>query len=318
MKKYTLLALGPATPETDAAWLKSPRIVRVFRHRRAAINGKRFGSRLFGIGLDSLVLALKTFQPSIKGPYLANNPWIGAALRLTGRSDFVVTGIYAEPSSRSWRVLRMLVGNAHVIALSKSETVPWNSAGGRAQAVLYGNTFGYPPRSESDHFHVFVGGTSDRDPRVMEQLEAEVLTSEEPVRLTLATGERGEEKRHGSNVVCRPGYLKKEEFGELLSTASVVFLPISQGTRAAGHMVLVGALESGIPVMITSSEGMREYATGPFIAVCDSGQPILPQLRTLGHREVSADMIHRYWHDNFSLESYVRRVTGVLNAGKPE
>lgn len=268
-----------------------------------------------GIGLDSLVLAVRTLHPSVKGPYLANNPWIGAALRLTGRNDFVVTGIYAEPASRSWQVLRRLVGDAPVIALSESETRPWNSAGGRAQAVLYGNSFGYPPRNESKDLHIFVGGTSDRDPRVVEALQAEVLSSDAPVRLTLAMGEPAGEIRSGANIIRRPGYLTPHEFGTLLSTATVAFLPIREGTRAAGHMVLVGALESGIPVGITSSQGMKEYPVGPAVEELDVNLPLIPQLRRLSDAMIDqGPAVRRLWSERFSLAAYVKRVEKILES----
>lgn len=310
---YTYLALGPSTPDTDQAWLDSPRIKRIFRQHKAALNGKRGGSRLLGIGLDSLLLAVRTLRPSIKGPYIANNPWIGAALRVTGRRDFVVTGIYAEPNSSSWRILRKLIGDAPVIALSESETGPWNAAGGQAEAVLYGNTFGYPPKKDSQELHVFVGGTSDRDPRIIEALKAEVLASQEPTRLTLATGEPAGDVRQGDNLVSRPGYLTTREFGQLLSTASVAFLPIREGTRAAGHMVLVGALESGVPVGITASKGMKEYAIGSAVRQFNMELPLLPQLRTLVEETRGQEKaIRQLWSDCFSLPAYVRRVAAAL------
>lgn len=311
---YTLLALGPASPRSDYEWLSHPRIRTIFQHRPAAPTGKRFGSRILGIGLDSLILALRTLSPSVHGPYVANNPWIGAALRLTGRNNFVVTGIYAEPSSPSWKVLRRLIGDARVIALSESETAPWNAAGGCAQAVLYGNSFGYPQKNAPDYLHIFVGGTSDRDPEIIQSLEDEVLASSTAVHLTLATGEQAGETRRGENVVKRPGYLSQREFGQLLSTASVVFLPIAQGTRAAGHMVLVGALESGIAVGVTPSEGMREYVIGPAVALCDPERPVLPQLRELAEASYSKqDEIREFWANTFSLKSYVARVGELLD-----
>ena len=277
---YTMLAIGPPNSASDQAWLGSPHTDRVIRYPSAAISGKRFGSRVLGIGLDSLMLAVRTLRPGLRGPYLANNPWIGAALRITGRKNFAVTGIYAEPASRSWRVLRRLIGDATVITLSESEVAPWNAAGGRASAVLYGNTFGYPLKRPQQGLHIFVGGTSDRDPEAMRVLEEEVLRSKEPVRLTLATGDAARDVVSGDNVVSRPGVLSQRDFGALLSTASVVFLPLLDGTRAAGHMVLVGALECGIPVAVTASRGMTEYVIGPAVVSCDRDRPFLPELRS--------------------------------------
>jgi hypothetical protein len=311
--EYTLLAIGPANPAADRAWLDSPEIGRVIRQRSSAVAGRRFGSRVLGIGLDSLLLAVRTLQPGIKGPFLANNPWIAAALRVTGRKNFVVTGIYAEPTSRSWKVLRSLIGDALVIALSESEVEPWNAAGGRAKAVLYGNTFGYPSKPASKEFHVFVGGSSDRNPEAIRALEEEVLRSDSPVRLTLATGEQPSEKVTGENVVSRPGPLNQRDFGALMSTASIVFLPLLDGTRAAGHMVLVGAAESGIPVAVTPSRGMAEYVVGPAVSQCDANRPFLPQLQAIAFSRVEQhESIRRLWTDTFSLEAYVGRVCRLL------
>lgn len=302
----------------DAAWISHPMIKAICQYEGAAITGKRWGSRVLGIGIDALVLALKTLQPSVSGPYFATNPWIGAALRLTGRKDFVVTGIYAEPSSRSWKILRRLIGDAPVITMSQSEAVPWNADGGNAWCVLYGNTLRYPPKQQSDEgFHIFVGGSSDRDPLAIRALEDEVLASTTPVRLTIATGGPAGESRRGGNVVRRPGYVSQKEFGELLSTASVVFLPLARGTRAAGHMVLVGAVESGIAVAVTPNEGMREYVLDPGVALCDPDQPILPQLRELAdatrHRQAE---IHALWEEKLSLDSYISRIMELLEPAR--
>lgn len=313
--EYTLLAIGPANPVADRAWLDSPKIGRVIRQRSSAVAGRRFGSRVLGIGLDSLLLAVRTLGPGAGGPYLANNPWIGAALRVTGRKNFVVTGIYAEPASRSWKLLRRLIGAAPVITLSKSEVGPWNAEGGNASAVLYGNSFGYPPRHCEDNLHIFVGGTSDRDADLIQRLENEVLASAAPVRLTLAVGGPQSESIAGRNVVCRPGTLSQAEFGSLLSTASVAFLPLVGGTRAAGHMVLVGAVESGIPVSVTSSEGMAEYVIGPSISLCDRALPLLPQLLSLSESSSGQEAsIRDFWQQVFSLEAYVGRVSEVLES----
>lgn len=312
---YTFLAIGPANPEADRAWLASPFVGRIFRHRTAAIGGKRFGSRVLGIGVDSLLLAVRTLSPNFHGPYLANNPWIGAALRLTGRNNFVVTGVYAEPASRSWKILRGLIGAATVITLSESEAGPWNAAGGRAVPVLYGNTFHYPPKQATDLLHIFVGGTSDRDRATIAALEAEVLASKEPVRLTVATGEPKRETGANRNVVSRPGPLSAQVFGEVLSTADVLFLPLLDGTRAAGHMVMVGALESGVPVGMTASGGMTEYRLGDAIELLHRDQALLPQLRALAEAAKGReDSIRQLWREVFSLDAYIARVGKALKA----
>jgi glycosyltransferase involved in cell wall biosynthesis len=314
LRPYTILALGPASPPSDAEWMSHPFIKTVINHEAASVTGKRFGSRILGVGFDSLMLALRTLKPSVKGPYFTFNPWIGVALRLTGRKNFVVTGIYAEPPTRSWRVLRRFNGDARVITMCNSEIEPWNASGGRAHAVLYGNTFEYPPKKPSPNLHIFIGGTSDRDPGVIRMLEEEVLASSTPVRLTLATGGPASEIRNGENVVVRPGYVNQRQFGELLSTASVVFLPLAYGTRAAGHMVLVGALQCGIPVAVAPNEGMRDYVKiSPAIVRCELDQPVLPQLQRLADAtRGKEEEIRALWAETFSLTRYIARVEEIL------
>ncbi|WP_459790632.1 glycosyltransferase [Arthrobacter sp. AD-310] len=278
------------------------------------MTGKRLNNRMLGIGLDSLLLALRTLHPKIRGPYLANNPWIAAALRVTGRKNFAVTGIYAEPDSRSWKVLQKLIGKASVITLSESEADAWNADGGHAQAVLYGNTFGYPPKAASEMFHIFVGGSSDRDQALIDALEGEVLASADAVRLTLAVGGEDGIKQALGNIVYRPGYIDQDRFGALLSSASVVFLPLRSGIRAAGHMVLVGALECGVPVMISPTEGVREYLQGSAVSAVDVRKPLLPQLQALAADARNSETeLRRLWEEKFSLEAYTKRVSSVLS-----
>lgn len=311
---FTLLAIGPKNARADKAWLASPLVDRIVRQPSQAVNGKRLNNRMLGIGLDSLLLALRTLSPSTRGPYLANNPWIAAGLRLTCRKNFAVTGIYAEPGSRSWKVLQALIGHAPVITLSESEADAWNADGGRAQAVLYGNTFGYPPKVPTEGFHIFVGGSSDRDQALIEALEREVLASDEAVHLTLAVGGEEDTKQASGNVVHRPGFIEQGRFGELISSASVVFLPLRSGIRAAGHMVLVGALECGVPVLISPTDGVREYLNGAAISAVDENKPLLPQLQALAadSRNGRAE-VRRLWEGKFSLEAYTKRVSSALS-----
>lgn len=311
---YTLLAIGPSNPEADAAWLGTQAVKRVIRQPSRALAGKRLNSRMMGTGLDSLLLALRTLRPGVRGPYLANNPWIGAALRVTGRRNFVVTGIYAEPQSRSWRILLKLIGHTKVITLSDSEAEAWTADGGDATSVLYGNSFGYPAQKRSEEFHIFVGGSSDRDEELMSRLEREVLEAESGIRLTLAVGGEPGLIEENGNVVYRPGPLSQAEFGELLSTASVAFIPIRNGIRAAGHMVMVGALECGIPVLISPAQGVREYIFGPAINSLASEGAILPQLRRIAENPKNASaQIRTFWQDVYSLDAYTQRVASVLS-----
>lgn len=312
---YTLLAIGPANPEADSVWLGTQSVSRVIRQPSQALAGKRLNNRMLGIGLDCLLLAMRTFRPGIRGPYLANNPWIGAALRLTGRKKFVVTGIYAEPKSRSWRILQKLIGHTKVVTLSSSEARAWVMDGGDATPVLYGNSFGYPSKKVSKEFHIFVGGSSDRDEALMARLEKEVLEAEPGTRLTLAVGGESGTVEANGNVVHRPGPVSQEEFGELLSSASVAFIPIQNGIRAAGHMVMVGALECGIPVLISPAQGVREYIHGDAIGALNAEKEILPQLRALAEDSRNQpEQVRAFWREEFSLEAYTRRVVGVLDS----
>lgn len=310
---YTMLAIGPANPDADMAWLKTAAILRVVRQPSKAVGGKRLNNRMLGIGVDSLLLALRTFAPGVRGPYLANNPWIGAALRLTGRKNFVVTGIYAEPRSRSWQVLQRLIGHTKVITLSESEANAWVADGGTAAAVLYGNTFRYPAKTASDEFHIFVGGSSDRDESLISRLESEVLQSDGGVRLTLAVGGQAGITEVNGNLVERTGTLSQKEFGQLLSTASVAFIPIKNGIRAAGHMVMVGALECGIPVLMTPAMGLREYFLAPAVSALNPDENILPQLRLLvDDPRNDSESIRSTWKQVFSLDAYTQRVASLI------
>ncbi|MDQ0768072.1 glycosyltransferase involved in cell wall biosynthesis [Pseudarthrobacter defluvii] len=179
--------------------------------------------------------------------------------------------------------------------------------------MLYGNSLGYPAQKPGDGFHIFIGGSSDRDPQAIRALEEEVLSSPTPVQLDIATGGPASEIRRGGNVVRHPGYVSQKEFGELLSTASVVFLPLARGTRAAGHMVLVGAVESGIPVAVTPNEGMKEYVIEPGVVLCDPDRAILPQLRELADATRGRQSeIRALWKAQLSLDSYISRIMEVL------
>ncbi|GAB2713279.1 hypothetical protein GCM10027038_09150 [Arthrobacter bambusae] len=141
------------------------------------------------------------------------------------------------------------------------------------------------------------------------------MLSEDPVELVLATGEGPSETISGESVVKRPGHLSQSDFGALLSTASVTFLPLRDGTRAAGHMVMVGSLESGVPIAVTSSRGMSEYVFGQAVVACDRDQPILPQLRSLAHTMLGQEeSIREFWRETFSLNAYIARVGSILES----
>ncbi len=100
--------------------------------------------------------------------------------------------------------------------------------GGRAVAVLYGNSYGYPSRQppEDSVTRVFIGGASDRDGALIAILEAEVRSTGVAVRLTVVDGGAPDHWSHGATEIRRPGYVSAEIFGQLVSESGVVVLPL--------------------------------------------------------------------------------------------
>ncbi|MFC5676793.1 glycosyltransferase [Aeromicrobium endophyticum] len=315
-RELTLVALGAADPERDGVWLRSGFVKAVVRGGWATPSGYRFGSRALGLGLDSLVIAVKARLLGRGGPYLAANPWIAVALVATGARRVAVTGVYAEVGSRSHRLLRAIIRDRPVVTLAVLEAAEWSEAGGQAIAVRYGNTLGYPKHAgqPSDAVRVFVGGSSDRDPAAMHALEEEVRREETPVHLVIADG--GEPAQWAGTIssVTRTGWLSADDFGRQVAAADVVFLPLKAGHRAAGHMVMVGALEAGVAVVATDSRGMDGYVDGEFVSTIDADRALLPQIVDRAVTDPArAERIRDYWRRTFSLEAYVERVGTALS-----
>jgi hypothetical protein len=277
---WVLLAMGRDHDDRDAAWLRSGQVRRIVRLRSAAPSGRRRGSRALGLGIDSLLLAIKAAVLTSRGPFLAANPWTAVALRLLGRRRIAVTGLYAVPGTRSYRVLLRLLRNVPLVTLSRIEAEHWNASGGRAVAVLYGNTYGYPLRqpNEDPGTRIFIGGSSDRDGALITSLEAEVRSTEAAVQLTVVDGGAPGHWSRGATEIRRPGYVSAETFGRLVSESDVVVLPLKDSGRSAGHMVLVGALEAGVPVLATRAQGIEEYFDGRWVRALNSNEPLLPQI----------------------------------------
>ena len=317
--RYLMVALGRENGDTDDIWRSSGFISGVIRLKSATPSGFRFGSRAFGLGWDSFRVALKVLLSARPGPVLASNPWVGVALRLTGRRHVSVTGIYAEPGSRSHRILRFFLRDSSIVTLLDREADSWNNLGGRAKAVLYGNTFGYPPAQPADppqqQIRIFIGGMSDRDIDAMKSLEAEVRGSQLPVSLTITAREDPSRWTNGVSVIHHTGWVTPDVFGVSLASADVVFLPVAAGNRAAGHMVAIGALEVGTPVVATRSAAMNGYVDGTHIRfVDDSSSGVLDQLVEVarqGRRDRAANKA--FWADTFSLDAYVTRVGEALS-----
>ena len=191
-----------------------------------------------------------------------------------------------------------------------------NASGGRAVAVLYGNTYGYPPRrpTEAPETRVFIGGASDRDGALITSLEAEVRSTEAAVRLTIVDGGTPDHWSRGPSEIRRPGYVSAQTFGRLVSESDVVVLPLKDSGRSAGHMVLVGALEAGVPVLVSRARGIQEYIDGQWVRTWEQDKPLLPQIIAYAaERSGDSERIRHYWHQTFSLPAYVERVGGALD-----
>lgn len=313
-RRRILLTLGPSS-EADLLWIDSGFIGSVVRFQRAAPSGYRLNSRVLGLGMDSVVVALKAIFR--RGPVLATNPWVGMAAKILGREDVAVIGIYASPGSTSFRLMRKVLGDSAVITTVSVEADAWVEAGGKAVSVLYGNTFEYPRHLERDDsvLHIFVGGSSDRDMGILERLEGEIRESREHVLLRVVTGGSPSTWHGQTSRIEHLSYVPAAEFGKLVADSDVVFLPLLPSDRAAGHMVTVGALESGVPVAITSSRGMGGYVNGSSVYELDTEQPLLPQLaeRRLAfwHR---GDEIRDYWRVNYSRRAFVARVGEAMSS----
>lgn len=315
-QQFTMVALGAAEPERDGVWLGSGFVTSVVRGGWATPSGYRLGSRVLGLGLDSLAIAVKARLVGRGAPYLAANPWIAVALIATGARRVAVTGVYAEVGSRSHRLLRAIIRDRPVVTLAVLEAEEWRDAGGHAIAVQYGNTLGYPAHAgqPTDAARVFVGGSSDRDPAAMHALEAEVRRDEVPVHLVVADGGEPAQWAGATSSVTRTGWLSAEDFGRQVAAADVVFLPLKAGHRAAGHMVMVGALEAGVAVVTTDSRGMDGYVDGEFVATIDADRALLPQILDRAVTSPAhAERIRDYWQRTFSLPAYVERVGSALS-----
>ncbi|MBF4633039.1 glycosyltransferase [Agreia pratensis] len=315
---YVMVALGRSRPASDADWIDSGLVRRFVRFQRAAPSGFRLSSRIFGLGLDSAIVAAKVAVLAPRGPYLAANPWLAVALRLVGKRRIAVTGIYAENGSRSFRLLRRFLGDAPVLTLVRHEAESWNAAGGRATPVIYGNTFGYPyptPTRTDGRISIFIGGSSDRDPAAIQRLENELREADAPIDLVIVSKEEPSAWSGHKATITRTGYVSADDFGRLISVSDVVYLPLSRGHRAAGHMVAVGALEAGTPVVCSDSPAMTGYVDGTYIRSVPDDDLLLPHLQAVAewgrdHREA----VRAEWAARYSHRAYVERVAAALKA----
>lgn len=312
--ELTMLALGRRTDRVDEAWARSGRVTSVVRFEHAAPSGVRFGKRVFGIAVDSLVLAAKARPRHGSESFLCANPWIAVALRAVGVSAFAVTGLYAVPGTNSWKLLQRSLKDIPIVTTAEIEAEQWVNEGGKATAVLYGNTFGYPEASTSTTVPtIFIGGTSDRDPDLISSLIDEVRTDTRSVRLIVADGSGSRTWRGERAEIEHFGRVSSEEFGRIMSTSDVVFLPILNKPRASGHMVCVGALECGLPVVSSECTGMDGYVDGKFVTHLDPEASILDQLIACADGPLDSEQVRAYWTENFSLDAYIGRVLTAVD-----
>lgn len=312
---FVLVMLGVPTARYREVWSSRPRIRGIVSLPSAAPMGLRLGRRSLGLGLDSLRVAVKARLRHPRSTYLATNPWIGVALRLLGARRLAVLGLYAEPGSRSWTALRKILGATRVVTTVSIEADAWRDCGGIASHVLYAAQFDYPDRLAryDGALRIFVGGSSDRDRAVIDRLEQEVLISRRSVELVVAVGGPPSTRRSTSGAVVHLPVLSQAEFGCQLAQADVVFLPLARGTRAAGHMVTVGALQVGTPVVTTPSAGMTGYVDGTYVVELEDGPDVLPQL--LEHAErfrAAAADVREHWRATHDLERAADEILGQL------
>ncbi|MBY4382836.1 glycosyltransferase [Rhodococcus fascians] len=236
------------------------------------------------------------------------------ALRAVGVSAFAVTGLYAVPGTNSWKLLRRSLKDIPIVTTAEIEAEQWVAEGGRATAVLYGNTFEYPRAKRSSKVpSIFIGGTSDRDAELIHSLIDEVRTDNRSVRLIIADGSGSRMWRGERAEIEHFGRVSSEEFGRIMSTSDVVFLPILNKPRASGHMVCVGALECGLPVVSSECTGMDGYVDGTFVAHLDPSSSVLEQLIACAEGPLNSDQVREFWTEHFSLDAYIGRVLTAVD-----
>jgi glycosyltransferase involved in cell wall biosynthesis len=314
---WTVLDLGPEPAEGVERWNGDARVSSVIRIVDPAPTGRRFGSRAFGLGLDALRVALRARYRGISEPVIAMNPWTSVAARLLGFRNVATVGLYAVEGGRSWMLLRRVIGTRPVVTLSEHEATRWRSSGGCADAVKYGSTFadagvsaGLRNRTKGGPLSIFIGGSSDRDAAAVDDLIATVrATKDDSVRLVVATG--GAESSDAGNV-RRVGDVPQHVFSRLIEESDIVYLPLADNGRAAGHMVLVEALQRGKPVVATWVAGMNEYFDDRHVVRAQA--ELLTQLRDLADSFAGqASQIREYWLENHSSQAFGQRILDALD-----
>lgn len=305
--------LGHPSAAAQEAWSSAFPGARIVSLKSVASDGRRLGRRSLGLGLDALRLAMLLRMLGARR-VLTMNPWTAVALRLLGLRDVATVGLYAVPGSRPWRLLRLFLGSQPVITTARKEATRWVADGGRAVPVLWGGDLPVGrARSPAGQVHVFAGGSSDRDTGRVADLAAEV-ERDDGVVLHVADGS-GPRSSKGVHWYPR---LSSADFHRLMTACHVVVLPLAERSRAAGHMLFCAALQAGLPVAVSSTEGISEYlslmqAHTPYGMVRD---PVsVSELVSLGRLpDAERDNLVALWRRDFSTRAFASRVRDALSS----
>lgn len=280
----------------------------------ATPSGLRWDSRVLGIGVDALRVALKVRLQSGHEPTLALNPWIAVACRATGIRSLAATGIYAAPASRSWRMLWRALRDVPIVATSRVEADAWAASGGVVRAVRWGGRTAVGLSRETEVVpQVFIGGTSDRDIAQLNRLLEEVRASSSKLRIVIADGSGPKKEVIGNSEVVWLPYISRAEFLQNLQSSNVSFIPLRDSGRAAGHMVLSASLEAGLPTFVTRSAGMEEYLEVPGPTPWCWTEPLVPRLiESAAADEPARFALRKCWFEHFSNVAYIRDVSAAL------
>jgi len=307
-----IISLGPMAPGSRQAWSSALEGLAITDMPSAAPSGWRWGSRVMGIGCDAFAIAFLGRFSRPSRATLAANPWPGVACRLFGMRNVAVTGIYAQPGSRSWRLLRSALRSVPIVCTSELEAAAWRREGGRATAVLWGGTTGVqmsaPPQGR---IRIFVGGSSDRDPEAVAQLVEEAKEDRATVDVVIADGSGPWSWKGTKASVSALPFVPQDIFLMELANSHVSYLPLEDKHRSAGHMVLVASLEAGLPTVISRTRGVAEYVTADLNVV--DGYPGLEFLMQIASAdEDSRANLREKWREGFSEEAYAARVSAAL------
>lgn len=319
--KLIIVTRWPLKAEAEAAWRANTKVSHVVSLTRPSSGtGTRIGSRVLGLGADSLAVAVKARRSAGGQARVARvisvGPWSAAACRTVGFRHIAAVGLSVKPGGRAWRALRWSLGDCPVVCHAGVEADRWIASGGQARTVLYGENFGVAPtRPVSGRPRVFVGGASDRDRAAIQSLTDEVQQDGEDVDVTIAdgTGPRAW-SGHRASVRWLP-YVPEQVFLRELSNSNAGFLPLCERGRSSGQMVVVESLEAGLPTMVSPIAGLREYIDlGAGLVPWHGQEPILPTLLELASwGDAKRAEIRASWRDNFSLGAFVRNTAAALS-----